>query len=70
MYNWQQIKVPFVQTIALILVAEFLHIIVCIGHIRGYFAKHKHQLFGRRLRRRDRSEEIYDYDPDYDMGRY
>lgn len=59
------------QTIALILVAEFLHVIVCIGHIRGYFVKHRHQLFGRRGRRRNRWDgEIYDYDPDYDMERY
>ena len=58
------------QTIALILVAEFIHIIVCIGHIRGYFVKHKHQLFGRRRRRNRMDGEIYDYDPDYDMERY
>ena len=44
-YDWEDLKKPFIQTIVLILVAEVFHEIVCIVHMRGYIKRHEHQLF-------------------------
>lgn len=42
LYKWQEIKEPYLQTMALLLIAELIHMIACIVHIRGYLRRHRH----------------------------